>query len=832
MADSQVKVIFGADTDDLKAGLDQTRGDVSSWTAGVSSDCNALLNALNTQTEQMVAALKKPGTAAKESAADSKNAFESWADSFKSNGAKIIAQGAAVMGVLAGIGAAFVSAAKDQDEWTRSALQIGRVFGITAQDASVLMVAMDELAAKNLAAGVNIELLERAYIIFQNKLAENSEEVKKWGVTWQGTGMTTFMAAIAKFQALTSSADKAQFASDMFTRRIAVGLLPALQFLTKEGLEKSRTKSEELGRQVGVENVAASQKLAAAELLLHQNEQKLHTHIAAVGIPAWASYKRGLAAIVGIADLAARAVAGLAYWIDRVDSAAKTSHGILYPYLGKKPSLVGYGTEGGTEEELAAEAIMPKKDQPGAAPEKLGAGGGGADKSRMEAWRQELEDIQEEGKLLEKSTAQERAFWQEKLAICQEGSAEYLQVKHRLYELDVTDAKQAVNLQIAAIKQQQASEKENAAQRLADQDRIVSLNLQYYGKDSMNYQNAVLEKKKMQADADKSDRELAEQKLANSLKLAQMDVEAQRQKLSQEKSLGIISAGKELAQLKALKEQELALEKQNFEQRQAIWAQYPKKMQEILQEVAVAEKKNALEIQKSEAQAAQAVADKWKAAMAPIDSAMSTAINGMIQGTQNMKQMLDHILSGILTSYLNLAAKSLQNWIAAEAAKLLSSQATAAQVVAVEAAAIPEADAAQALADIQAIQGSAAQGAAAAYAAMAGIPVVGPEMGAAAAAETYAAIMGFAAMVPAAAGGWDVPRDSLAYVHKQEMILPASLAGGVRDMVAGGGRGGAGGDTHVHFSFGGSMDKSWFKNNRGHIMEAIKSGVRDGRRFK
>ena len=47
----------------------------------------------------------------------------------------------------------------------------------------------------------------------------------------------------------------------------------------------------------------------------------------------------------------------------------------------------------------------------------------------------------------------------------------------------------------------------------------------------MNYQNAVLEKKKMQADADKADRELAEQHLQNSLKLAQMDVEAQREKL-------------------------------------------------------------------------------------------------------------------------------------------------------------------------------------------------------------------------------------------------------------------------------------------------------------
>src|SRR5208337_5555070 len=193
----------------------------------------------------------------------------------------------AVSGIVAGATAAFTafaavcaSAVQDVDEWVRESLQIGRVFGITAQEASVVKVALEELAAENLAAGVNIELLERAYIIFQNKLADGSEEVKKWHVTWQGTGMATFMMAIAKFQELTSSADKAQFASDMFTRRIAVELLPALQFLTKEGLEKARQTTQDLDRVVGVDLVQASQDLAKSTLHLHQEWQKLDSHIA------------------------------------------------------------------------------------------------------------------------------------------------------------------------------------------------------------------------------------------------------------------------------------------------------------------------------------------------------------------------------------------------------------------------------------------------------------------------------------------------------------------------------------------------------------------------
>ena len=78
----------------------------------------------------------------------------------------------------------------------------------------------------------------------------------------------------------------------------------------------------------------------------------------------------------------------------------------------------------------------------------------------------------------------------------------------------------------------------------------------------------------------------------------------------------------------------------------------------------------------------------------------------------------------------------------------------------------------------------------------------------------------YAGMVPAAAGGWDVPADSLAYLHKQEMVLPASLAEGVRGLVAGGGRDArpTGGDVHFHVSaMDGNSVKSFFKNNRNHV---------------
>jgi TP901 family phage tail tape measure protein len=62
-----------------------------------------------------------------------------------------------------------------------------------------------------------------------------------------------------------------------------------------------------------------------------------------------------------------------------------------------------------------------------------------------------------------------------------------------------------------------------------------------------------------------------------------------------------------------------------------------------------------------------------------------------------------------------------------------------------------------------------------------GIPIVGPVLAPIAAAGAFAGVMAFG--MPSAAGGWDeVPRDSLAMVHKKEMVLPAPLAEKVRNM--------------------------------------------------
>jgi len=82
----------------------------------------------------------------------------------------------------------------------------------------------------------------------------------------------------------------------------------------------------------------------------------------------------------------------------------------------------------------------------------------------------------------------------------------------------------------------------------------------------------------------------------------------------------------------------------------------------------------------------------------------------------------------------------------------------------------------------------------AAMASVAAIPLYGwalaPEVGA----STYGLALGY--LPTAEKGYWKIPTDTLAQVHKEEMVIPREEAQGLRNMIAGGG--GGGGDIHLH----------------------------------
>jgi len=84
------------------------------------------------------------------------------------------------------------------------------------------------------------------------------------------------------------------------------------------------------------------------------------------------------------------------------------------------------------------------------------------------------------------------------------------------------------------------------------------------------------------------------------------------------------------------------------------------------------------------------------------------------------------------------------------------------------------------------IANDAYQAASGAYQAIVGIPYVGPVLAPIAADVAFAAMTAFEGGIVSAAGGYEVPSDSLAVLHKNEVVLPATLASGFKSLIASG----------------------------------------------
>ena len=195
---------------------------------------------------------------------------------------------------------------------------------------------------------------------------------------------------------------------------------------------------------------------------------------------------------------------------------------------------------------------------------------------------------------------------------------------------------------------------------------------------------------------------------------------------------------------------------------------------------------------------------------------------GLINRTTTWQSAMNNVWNSVLDHQLRSLQKMLVNHFAHEAAKTGATATGNATRNTFDLLGATKSIAISAWKTIMQIGHEAALAAAGAYAALAGIPGIGPFIAPAASAAALAAVLSLGASIASAAGGWgDIPQDQMAMVHKNEMILPASIASPLRASLANGGApalaslssGGnqGGGDTHIHFSVN-AMDAQSFKS--------------------
>jgi hypothetical protein len=287
---------------------------------------------------------------------------------------------------------------------------------------------------------------------------------------------------------------------------------------------------------------------------------------------------------------------------------------------------------------------------------------GGAN-DRLQQWRAELQDqLADEGAFFRDSKAEELSFWQEKLALTEEGSKARFAIESNIYQLEKQLALQNERDSLAAV----------------DSDEKVT--------------DAAYARKKaaIQASAE----------------------------------LGKISSKEEIAELQGMLETKWSLEQDYFEKKYAAAENDVQTQQKLLDQERLAYEKFLTEKQKLDTQAVQNSERAWQSLMQPIQRAFDTSITGMILGTTTLQKAVANITQSIIGEFVNLGVKSVTNWIASELAMTTATEAGAAARTAAEGEGLAAGLAMKALNAVKSIVTDSAQAFGGIFAFLA--PIMGP----------------------------------------------------------------------------------------------------------
>lgn len=478
-----------------------------------------------------------------------------------------------------------------------------------------------------------------------------------------------------------------------------------------------------------------------------------------------------------------------------------------------------------------------------------------ADQQQVRDWEDQLtQRAIAAGAFHEQSKSDEAAFWKDILDNQKLSTQQRQEIDRKYKDALFASQREALADQVAGIKEQISAEEHGSATAVSLYAEVYNAIAKAYGEGSKEAQRALGElnraveanTKKVEEEQKKQqqkDRELAAEHLKTSYDAFAADIDLQIMRVKSMAQLGDINAKQEAQQLEDLLARKLKAEENYLARKRALYAGDADAQAKIDDQIVKADGKAKSEMERAAEESAKKQQEVYKQAFDGVFSAMQTAINGFIQGTQSFGQALQKMLTGALVNeaeylvrsrlqkaehYLldkilhatNLASKQamttasntadVAQTAATETAKTTlregllaadtAAQLTAATTISATKIAIFSAEQGVIYSETVAtnmamILSDAAVAAAAAFAATAIIPFIGPELAPAAGAAAYTAVTALAPLA-SAKGGWeDIPQDTIARVHAHEMILPAHVADTVRANVSG-----DGGGHHFHFS--------------------------------
>lgn len=215
-----------------------------------------------------------------------------------------------------------------------------------------------------------------------------------------------------------------------------------------------------------------------------------------------------------------------------------------------------------------------------------------------------------------------------------------------------------------------------------------------------------------------------------------------------------------------------------------------------------------------------------------VGAAFGGALQSMLTQMQTWRQAVNGILTQLRNSFLqNLVIEPMQQYIAGLARMLAQKLGFLATETAATTAASAAAVGTKVAETTVVGTANGIQAGTGALAAMSAIPIVGPALGIAAMAAMIAAATGALGGLKSAAGGYDIPAgiNPLTQLHAEEMVLPASIANPLRQLVeGGGGERRTGGGSVVYNDYSGQLTRSQIRANARMIADELSRATRDG----
>lgn len=773
-------------------------------------------------------------------------------DNLSSAGTKVSKMFVGITAAIAG-GNLFATAIRETIKFTGEVGGLSRRLGISAGEASTFAVAIDD-------AFMSVEDFNTIAGQLNRQLRSQEDALKSLGIKTRDTSgayvdqKTLLLDTLNVLRGYRAGTDQLLAAQVALGRGVTEDVLQKL-FEMQENLPKAAEDAQELGVVLGVENVAAAKAFKVAQdnagdslmgmqinignaLIPVFTELMRHFSSAANSIiPVVGGAFRGLGVILlGIIEVlyglwnvftsvVRSIVIGAVGMVDAIASLLSGDvEGAKAKWNAMTETIASTWEEAGKRIEEQSKRSREAMNEVWNGPTKTGevyaegqnrSGGKkfvphdkNADKDRLEAFKRELELLkQAQGDYAEYTKQQEVEFWRAKLSIFAKGSKEWMEVNTLYLKARRDAAKESVEIQKFELETQMQSAGNDAEKKVRLAESWLARMTILYGTDSREYREALRQKLNADREYQEQKRQFENQARELDRDLRIMELDMAREQAAMLVEIGAMSQREMVEVERALLEEKYRLQLADIERRRLLYADDVAMQQQLANEKRRIEAELQRDLQKNAIDAQKVTKSQWDDMLGGMFSTLGSVTMGLLNRTMTWKQAMLRIGDSLLQGLVNIGVQRLRDWIMSEVLMTNASKAGAAARAAATAAGSGAVTAAKATETTAVVASNAAEAASGAAASQAAIPIAGPALAMAAAAAMLAFVMGFGSKgssssstgvsLPSARGGWwDIPRDTLAMVHADEMIMPPELAQGVRNVVEQGGVQG-GGSMHV-----------------------------------